>query len=304
MRAIAVCQCFTAMSKEERTAIAVIPVAIAIGLGLAAAGAQGGQSIGGIPLMYLVVAYAFGVQWLAFIPAILFRTERFYDLTGGYTYMSIALITGCLVKLPDARSLILLTCIFIWSARLGLFLFRRITRTGTDSRFDAVRGSFWRFLMAWTLQGLWVTFSVAAGIAAVTSLRRVEADAFLWSGLALWLFGFTIEVTADAQKNSFRKQPENHGRFISSGLWAWSRHPNYFGEIVLWFGVALIAFPALAGWQYATLSSPFLVALLLTRISGIPLLEAAAARKWGGQKDYESYRRSTPVLIPRPPKKS
>jgi steroid 5-alpha reductase family enzyme len=292
------------MTKEERTAIAVIPVAIAIGLGLAAAGAQGGQLIGGLPFMYLVITYAFGVQWLAFIPAILYKTEKFYDLTGGFTYMSIA--TGMYFLLPgiDLRSLVILLCIFIWSARLGLFLFRRIARAGSDSRFDAVRGSFWRFLMAWTLQGLWVSFSVAAGLAAVTSERRVGADVFLLSGLLLWLFGFGVEAIADTQKNSFRKNPENHGRFISTGLWAWSRHPNYFGEIVLWFGVALMAFPALAGWQYVTLSSPFLVTLLLTRISGIPLLEEAAERKWGAQKDYKSYRQSTPVLIPRVPKKS
>lgn len=278
--------------------MAVTPVAIAIGLGLAAAGAQGGQLIGGIPLMYLVAGYAFGVQWLAFVPAMILETERFYDLTGGITYMSIAAGTYLLLPDLDLRSLVILLCIFLWSARLGFFLFLRIHRAGSDSRFDAVRGSFWRFLMAWTLQGLWVTFSVAAGVAAVTSVRRVESDALLWFGSILWLIGFSIETIADAQKNHFRKKPENHGRFISTGLWALSRHPNYFGEIVLWFGVALMAFPVLSGWQYVTLSSPFLVTLLLTRISGIPLLEEAANKKWGGKADYEKYKRETPILVP------
>lgn len=285
------------MNKDEKTALAVIPVAMAIGAGLAWAGGAHGHTLGTWPVMYLVVAYAFAVQWLAFIPAIILKTERFYDLVGGLTYMSIAAGLFALLPSLDLRSHVILACIFVWSARLGFFLFLRIWRSRTDARFDQVRGSFLRFLMAWTLQGLWVSFSVAAAVAAVSSPSQ-GSDWFLWSGLALWVMGFGLEAIADAQKSAFRKHPENHGRFIASGLWSVSRHPNYFGEIVLWFGVAVMAFPALTGMQYFTLTSPLLVTLLLTRISGIPLLEAAADKKWGGQADYERYKSATPVLVP------
>ena len=120
-------------------------------------------------------------------------------------------------------------------------------------------------------------------------------------GALVWIFGFAIEAAADAQKNQFRADPENRGKFIDTGLWSWSRHPNYFGEIVLWVGVAIIALPVLRGWQWVTLISPVFVALLLTRISGVPILEKRADEKWGGQEDYETYKERTPVLIPRPP---
>jgi steroid 5-alpha reductase family enzyme len=117
----------------------------------------------------------------------------------------------------------------------------------------------------------------------------------------VWLTGFSIEVIADTQKRDFNARPANQGKFIQSGLWAWSRHPNYYGEIVLWIGVAVIAYPVLQGWQYVTLVSPVFVAILLTRISGIPMLEARADEKWGGQPEYEAYRARTSPLIPWPP---
>jgi steroid 5-alpha reductase family enzyme len=123
---------------------------------------------------------------------------------------------------------------------------------------------------------------------------------FALAGSLVWAFGFAIEVVADAQKSRFRADPENAGKFIDAGLWAWSRHPNYFGEIVLWIGVAVIALPVLRGWQWVTLISPVFVAVLLTRISGVPILEKRADEKWGGQEDYEAYKERTPVLIPRP----
>jgi steroid 5-alpha reductase family enzyme len=108
---------------------------------------------------------------------------------------------------------------------------------------------------------------------------------------------------ADRQKSAFKAQPENKDKFITSGLWSWSRHPNYFGEIVLWFGVTIIALPVLQGWQWVTLISPIFIVILLTKISGVNLLEARADEKWGGQKDYETYKAKTPVLIPKPPSK-
>jgi len=152
--------------------------------------------------------------------------------------------------------------------------------------------------MVWTLQGLWVTFTFAAALAAITSGKREELGWFALIGFLVWLFGFAFEAISDNQKNRFRADPANKGKFIQSGLWAKSRHPNYFGEIMLWIGVAIIAIPVLQGWQWVTMISPVFVTLLLTRISGVPMLENRADEKWGGQEDYEAYKKRTPVLFP------
>jgi steroid 5-alpha reductase family enzyme len=205
-----------------------------------------------------------------------------------------------LSPLTDGRSILLLLLVVIWAVRLGSFLFQRIHKAGKDARFDEIKPSFIRFLNTWTLQGLWVTFTLAAALAAITTTTRKELGLFALIGFLIWVFGFAIEVVADIQKSRFRANPENKGKFIHTGLWARSRHPNYFGEIVVWIGVAIIALPILRGWQWVTLISPVFVTLLLTRISGVPILEKKADKRWGGQEDYEAYKKRTPVLIPRP----
>ena len=241
------------------------------------------------------------IQWLAFIPAYLLQTEKFYDITGSITYISVTMIAVLLGPASDGRSILLLALVVIWAVRLGTFLFGRIHKAGKDARFDTIKPSFIRFLNTWTLQGLWVTFTLAAALAAITTTTRKSLGAFAAIGFLVWLLGFAVEVVADAQKNRFRADPNNKGTFIHTGVWAWSRHPNYFGEIVLWTGVAIITLPVLRGWQWVTLVSPVFVTLLLTRVSGVPMLEKRADEKWGGQADYEAYKRHTPVLIPRPP---
>lgn len=138
-------------------------------------------------------------------------------------------------------------------------------------------------------------------MAAITNQNDVEFGVIGVIGLCVWIIGFSFEAVADLQKSKFAQDPANRDRFITNGLWSVSRHPNYFGEIVIWIGIAIIAFPSLKGWGYLTLISPVFVAILITKISGIPLNEQYADEKWGGQKDYEEYKRMTPVLIPRLP---
>ena len=290
------------MTKAERASLIAIPAAVLVGAGVAWAGSQGGGEAGGVPVFALAVGLAFLVQWIAFIPAYLLQTERFYDLTGSLTYVTVTALAVLLGPEVDARSVLLLALVVIWAARLGSFLVRRIRKAGKDERFDAIKPSFVRFLSAWTLQGLWVSLTLAAALAAVTTTVREELAVVTVLGVLVWAAGFGIEATADLQKSRFRADPANRGSFIRTGLWAWSRHPNYFGEIVLWIGVAIIAVPVLRGWQWVTLISPVFVALLLTRVSGVPPLEKRADAKWGGQPDYEAYKASTPVLVPRPPR--
>ena len=289
------------MTKTDRNALVAFPVVVLIGAGVAVAGSQGGATAFGVPVFALAVGLAFLIQWLAFIPAYLLQSEGFFDLTGSLTYIAVTTIAVLLVQLVDYQSLLLLALVVIWAARLGSYLFRRIRKAGKDARFDAIKPSFIRFLNVWTLQGLWVTLTLAAALAAITSSVRKDLGIFALIGTLVWAAGFAIEAAADVQKSHFRADPANKGTFIHSGLWAWSRHPNYFGEITLWIGVAVIALPVLRGWQYVTLISPVFVTLLLTRVSGVPLLEKRADEKWGGQGEYEAYKERTPVLIPRPP---
>jgi len=288
------------MEKADRNALITSLAAVLIGLAVAFAGSQGGASAFGLPVFASMAGLAFLIQWLAFIPAYLMQTERFFDLTGSLTYISVTIIALVLIPKVDGRSILLASLVVIWAARLGFFLFRRIQREGKDARFDELKPSLLRFLNTWTLQGLWVTFTLSAALAAITSNKREALGWFALIGLLIWAFGFVIESVADAQKNRFRADPENKGRFINTGLWARSRHPNYFGEILLWIGVAVITLPNLQGWQWVTLISPVFVALLITLISGVPMLEKRADEKWGGQEAYEAYKERTPVLIPRP----
>jgi steroid 5-alpha reductase family enzyme len=287
------------MKQSERNSLIALLVVVLVGLGMAFAGSQGGATAFGMPIFSLSVGLAFLIQWIAFIPAYLLQSERFYDLTGSLTYITVTLIALLLSPVVDGRSILLVALVVIWAARLGTFPFRRIQKAGKDDRFDEIKPSFIRYLTTWTLQALWVSLTLAAALAAITTSTRQELGWFALVGSLVWLFGFSVEVVADAQKSRFRANPENKGKFIQSGLWARSRHPNYFGEIVLWIGVAIIALPVLRGWQWATLISPVFVALLITRVSGVPMLEKKADERWGGQEDYEAYKANTPVLIPR-----
>lgn len=288
------------MKKSDITAWISIPIVLLIGFGIAMAGSDHSMtSFFGMPLFAFSVSLAFLIQILAFIPAYLFQTEKFYDITGSITYVSVTTLTVIFNQKNDLRSWLLLILVLIWAMRLGSFLFLRIHKAGKDGRFDDIKPSFPRFLNTWLLQGLWVSFTAAAAWAVITSSHQKELGIIALIGFVIWVLGFSFEVVADRQKNRFREDPANHGKFIQSGLWSRSRHPNYFGEITLWVGVAIIAVPVLQGWQWATLVSPVFVALLLTRISGVPLLEKRANEKWGGQKDYEAYKKNTPVLIPR-----
>lgn len=291
------------MKREERTAISAIPAVLVVGAVVGWMGSSGGGTVLGLPTFAALYGLAFLIQWAVFVPSYLLRSERFFDITGSLTYISVTALAVALSTATDARSALLLGLIAVWAVRLGTFLLRRVLRAGKDERFDQIKRSFLRLLLTWTLQGLWVSLTLAAALAAITAGTREPLGFAAFIGLALWLIGFGLEATADAQKRRFRSDPANSGLFIQTGLWSWSRHPNYFGEILLWIGIAVIAAPVLRGWQWATMISPVFVALLLTRVSGIPMLEKRADEKWGGQEEYESYKRNTSILIPLPPRR-
>jgi steroid 5-alpha reductase family enzyme len=283
------------MAKSLLTIAATIGVAALVAL----AGAQGGAEFFGLPVIVVCAGFAFAVQWLAFIPSYLKQTEHYYDLVGSVTYLSTIWLAVASADHRQPRSLLIAAAVSVWALRLGSFLFKRVKRAGKDGRFDDIKTSFPRFLVAWTLQALWVFLTLSAALAAITVEGANGLGPLDAIGGAVWLVGFGIEVVADRQKSAFRL--EHPGRFINRGLWAWSRHPNYFGEIVLWLGIALVAASTVRGWQFVTMISPLFVAFLLTKVSGIPMLEARADARWGEDEDYRAYKSRTPPLLLRPP---
>ena len=265
---------------------------------------QGSVNISGISLIYFCCAFIFLAQWLVFIPSYIFETEHYFDLTGSLTYVSVTLLAILFTVDISLRDILLALFVWIWAFRLGSFLFIRVKKAGSDGRFDLMKKDFWWFLMTWTIQGLWVFLTLAMALAAITSESKMAIDIFAVVGTLIWIFGFSIEVVADQQKTNFKDDPANKDSFITVGLWSWSRHPNYFGEMVLWIGIAVIAFPVLIGWQLVALISPIFVIFLLTKISGITMLESRGYKKWKDDPAYIDYLEKTSVLVPFPPKKN
>lgn len=276
--------------------------ALALAVGALAGG--GGLQLAGAPLLVVCAALAMGVNLTVFIPAWLLRSERFYDLTGSLTYLSVLTLAVVVAAGSDAlgwRAVLAAVCVAVWALRLGLFLFSRIRKDGKDGRFDTIKEDFGRFAVAWALQGLWVFLTVLAVLVLICVGGNDATPRPTDLGFILWAAGFAIEVAADRQKSAFRA--EHPGRFVNVGLWAWSRHPNYFGEICLWTGLFIVAAGHLEGLQWLAVLSPLFVTLLLTRVSGIPMVDDRADKRWGDQPDYQAYKANTPLLLLWPPRR-
>lgn len=255
----------------------------------------------GLQVVQQAVLIAFLIQWILFVPAFIYQTEKFYDLAGSATYISVV----CYISLQsdfvtniNIGSLLLASFIILWAVRLGSFLFTRIQKSGEDKRFNTIKPSPTRFLMAWTFQGMWVSICSMCALTAIASKNGVVLNAYFYIGILVFIAGFVFEIIADSQKSAFRKNPVNKDQFIAHGLWAYSRHPNYFGEISLWLGISIMSFSSLTGWQYITLISPLFTYILLVYISGVRILENSGMEKWGHLESYQKYIRTTPSLFP------
>ena len=248
------------------------------------------------------VLLAYVIHWIAYIPAYVFQTEKFYDLTGSVTYLSVVwfvfLSTYQSISL-NFGNLILVLLISIWTIRLGLFLFMRIHKAGEDKRFRTIKTSASQFFMTFTLSGLWVTLCSMCALVAISSPEGLVMNALTYVGIILFIIGFGIEIVADNQKTAFRSIEANKDSFITSGLWSKSRHPNYFGEVLLWFAIAVISFSSLEGLQLITLISPIFTYILLVYVSGVRMLEDMNDKKWADDEQYKSYKKNTPMLFPK-----
>ena len=258
--------------------------------------------LSGVNLVGHLLVLIFVIQWIAYIPAFIFKTEKFYDLTGSLTYIaaiSFALYSTNTSQSLDLGSLIIGAAIIVWAVRLGSFLFMRVHKDKKDGRFDTIKTSFSQFFMTWTLQGMWVFICSSAALVAIANPTGVPINIVFIIGLALFILGFVVEIIADNQKSAFRSIPENKDVFINEGLWARSRHPNYFGEITLWTGITVMGISTFEGMNYLALFSPIFSYLLLNYVSGVRMLEYRGQKKWGHLDAYKTYKESTPKFIPK-----
>ena len=269
---------------------------------VAIAASVDGAIFSGLPVILLCAIVSFATHWIIAAPSLITSSEKYFDFTGMVATLLLVLTSMFALLSSGAeasiRSIFVATFVSVWTLRLGIFLYKRIVKAGEDRRFRDIKKSLPKFLMTWTLSALWVFLTTVNAITIIALNPLEPVGVFFVLGTVLWLLGFGFEVVADRQKKHFSEQPENIDRFISHGLWSVSRHPNYFGEIILWTGIAIISLPFLSSWQFVSLVSPLFVFLLLTKISGLPFLEEKAEKKWGKDKAYVEYKNKTPILIP------
>ena len=285
--------------KDYFNIIIIICFASIIALG----GSHNSMTYNGYPILFFCLSASFLVHWIIFIPSFLAKTEKFYDITGTLAYLITLYFASVLTSYSsgaslEPRTLIIIGMVSFWALRLGIFLFIRVLKVGEDRRFREAKKSFSKYLVWWTMSALWVFLTTANALTLIINNKKLVNQPIFYLGLLIWFIGILFEIVADEQKRRFRLNEENRGKYISSGLWSISRHPNYFGEIILWIGIAIISLPTLSGFQYVTLISPLFIYLLLTRISGVNLLEESSDKKWGDLPEYEQYKKETPALVP------
>jgi len=248
-----------------------------------------------------MLALSLLINGVFFIIAAILRTDVFTDITYSLTF---AVLTALLFAFAHARGVVqLLTAgaVLVWALRLGGYLFYRILKIKVDHRFDDKRNSFMKFGSFWLLQAIsvWVILLPVYGLLSLGAEMRIS-PAMLVPGAVIFFAGLVLETVADAQKFAFKSKPESKGEFMSTGVWSYSRHPNYFGEMLVWWGIALPGAFAFRGVEFLYFAGPVFITLLLLFVSGVPILEKEADRKWGDREDYRAYKRRTSVLVPLP----
>ena len=247
--------------------------------------------------------FSFAINTFFFIFAAAFRTDKVTDISYSLSFFLLTLI----LLLAAGRSLsyhkiFLSAAVLLWSIRLGSYLLYRIIKIGKDARFDDKRDNFVNFLKFWILQATAVWLIMLPFSVYITSRSDNGSLYFTLTGIVIFSAGLLIESISDAQKYRFKSKPENKAHWVDSGLWKYSRHPNYFGEILVWWGLFAVVIPSLTGFLWLTVLGPLSITLLLLFVSGIPLLEKSADRKYGDKAEYISYRESTSILVPLPPR--
>ncbi len=245
---------------------------------------------------------SFAIQIFFFLFAATFKTDKFTDLAYGISFVIIALYFLFTNNTYFPTQIAIALAVTVWGVRLATYLFIRILRIKKDTRFDERRENLLEFAKFWLLQAIsiWVIMLPATLILSSNQSNLVQQ--LLIPGALIWALGFIIETIADWQKFTFKNKPENKNKWADTGLWKYSRHPNYFGEILCWWGVFVIALPYLEGVELLSIISPAYITILLLFVSGIPPLEKKHDEKYGDRADYREYKEKTSILIPLPQK--
>ena len=245
----------------------------------------------------------FVIQLVFFAFAAYFETDKVTDLSYGLSFVAIAAILLIANKTYYLWQILLVLMVAIWGIRLAGFLFIRVLKLKKDYRFDGIRENAARFGRFWLLQAISIWLIMLPGVAALGSNTNLSLNFAMYLGLAIWTVGFIIEAIADYQKYHYKNLKDKPSEWVSTGLWQYSRHPNYFGEMLIWWGIFIFILPILNNQLWLTAISPIYITLLLLFVTGIPPLEKKYDERYTGNKDYLSYKEKTSLLIPLPTKK-
>ncbi|HEU5005191.1 MAG TPA: DUF1295 domain-containing protein [Candidatus Saccharimonadales bacterium] len=249
--------------------------------------------------IWSLLGAAIGFNLIGFGIAYGEASDKLTDFSYGATFIILSILAFLNGDHHSAQTL-LLVLICLWGVRLSGFLVLRILRINRDHRFDGIREDFNKF------GTLWISQAVAAWIILLPAIFVLSSHQNSFGALTLvgWIItflGLVIESVADAQKYNFNLEPDNYGKFIRSGLWRLSRHPNYFGEIMVWAGIYIYCFDFMDfGQRFFGLASPLLITYLLLRVTGVPRLEKYADQKWGKSAEYRKYKNGARILVPLP----
>lgn len=248
-----------------------------------------------ITILLWALGISFAINILMFLLAFRFQSDKLTDISYAVTFAVLAMYVFSQSEMMEF-GIIGLLMVCLWAVRIGGFLLYRVVKTGKDGRFDGMRENFWKFGKFWVSQAVAVWVLMLPALLAFTDAG--EWNVLTITGLVVWFIGLAIEAAADLQKYQFTSNPNHKDQWIDIGLWRYSRHPNYFGEILVWVGVYLYAFSTLDGWEkLVAVVSPLFIMFLLLFVSGIPILEKSADKRWGNKPDYQKYKKQTSILV-------
>ncbi len=246
-------------------------------------------------VILLTLSVSILVNFVLFFFAAKYKTDKVTDLSYGLSFIAVVLTVLIAKGEYSVINLIATSMVVAWAVRLAGFLFIRINKMKRDKRFDGVRENFWSFFKFWFLQAVSVAIIISP-IAVFISKDKPNALVTLaFVGIGLWIFGLVLETIADYQKYIFKNNPKNDGKFIKKGVWKYSRHPNYLGEILCWWGLFIFASSNLVGAELFTIFSPIYITFLLIFVTGIPTIEET----YKGNEEYQKYAENTGVLLPK-----
>jgi len=249
--------------------------------------------------LLIALGISFLVNALFFVFASLRKTDTVTDLSYGLSFFLTSLGLVFAFRIEGASWLFPFIAVMLWALRLAIYLFARILTIKVDHRFDGRREDPVKFARFWILQALSTAIIMLPVILSSNHARPSFSIAQV-IGALIWLAGLGIETMADSQKFSFKRK--NREGFIASGIWSWSRHPNYFGEMLVWWGLWVYVLPSLQGFEHLAILGPLYISILLRFVSGVPLLEKSAQKKYGSSPEYQDYVERTSLLILWPPK--